>query len=161
MTDGGKSPGSRIKKKVWIRASAEVVYEALTESRHLTHWFCDKASCDAREGGELMAQWNAGKSKQKGRALITKLSPGRALELLWTDDGGGIQEKESRHTLSYEIRSKSGMTELIVIDKDDSPSDEETAIFLEQGWNSVLMELKDFCENKERSVRKSADSHNG
>ena len=159
MTDDGKSSGSRIIKKVWIRASAEVVYQALTESRHLTHWFCDKASCDPREGGELLAQWNTGKSRQKGRAIITRISPNRALDLLWTDDGAGSQEKASKHTLSYEIRTKSGMTELIMTDQDDCASDEETATFLEQGWNSVLMELKDFCENKERTVRKSADSH--
>jgi hypothetical protein len=51
------------------------------------------------------------------------------------------------------------MTELIMTDKDGSPSDEETYAFLDQGWNSVLLELKDYCENKERNNRKSGDNH--
>jgi uncharacterized protein YndB with AHSA1/START domain len=142
-----------ISKKVWILASPKVVYKALTEARELVHWFCDHAVCDPREGGELAARWRTGKTIQKGRALITHLKPGVSLELLWLDDVCGTPDALSHHTLSYEIRSKSGMTELIVIDKDISAPDEETYAFLDQGWNTVLIELKDYCERKERSAK--------
>jgi len=155
MTDevSEKSPIKQIKKRVWIKASAEVVYKALTESKELVRWFCDRASCDAREGGELSAHWKTGKSSQKGRAVFTHLIPGESMELLWIDDGQGAHTKSSAHTLSYEIKSKSGMTELVMIDTGDSPSDEETFAFLDQGWNSVLLELKDYCERRERSAK--------
>jgi len=149
----GQSPERRIKKRVWIKASAEVVYSALTESKELARWFCDRVSCDPREGGELLAYWKTGKSGQKGRAVITRLIPGISLELLWIDDGRGTDTKSSTHTLRYEIRSKSGMTELIMVDTGDSPSDEEAFAFLDQGWNSVLLELKDYCERRERSAK--------
>jgi uncharacterized protein YndB with AHSA1/START domain len=145
--------GNKIKKRVWIKASAEIVYRALTESRELQRWFCDQASCDPREGGELLACWKTGKSLQKGRAVFVHLDPGVSLELIWIDDGSGPESPNASHTLSYEIRSKSGMTELIMIDKDDSPSDEETRAFFDQGWNSVLLELKDFCERREREAK--------
>jgi uncharacterized protein YndB with AHSA1/START domain len=145
--------GSRISKRVWIKASTETVYKALTESRELERWFCDRASCDASEGKELAATWRSGKSSQKGRALFTRVVPGSILELLWIDDGDGVQTESSGHTLTYEIRSKSGMTELIVLDKDDSQADEETCQILDKGWNSVLLELKDHCERKERSAK--------
>ncbi len=155
MTDRipGEPPVNRIKKRVWIKASAEVVYRALTESNELVRWFCDRASCDPREGGELLAYWKTGKSGQKGRAVFTHLVPGNSLKLLWIDDGSGTDAENSTHTLSYEIKSKSGMTELVMIDMGDSPSDEETYAFLNQGWNSVLLELKDYCERRERSAR--------
>ncbi len=135
-------PSGRIIKKVWIRASSKVVYSALTESRELIHWFCDRASCDPREGGELVAHWRAGKANQKGRAVFTRIVPGSVVELLWTEEGN--------HTLGYEIRSKSGMTELIMTDQDDSASDDEAVSILDQGWNSVLTELREYCERKER-----------
>ena len=155
MTDQspGASPKSKIKKRVWIKASAEVVYKALTESKELARWFCDRASCDPREGGELLAYWKTGKSGQKGRAVFTRLVHRKSLELLWIDDGRGTDTGNSTHTLSYEIRLKSGMTELVMIDTDDAPSDEETFAFLDQGWNSVLLELKDYCERRERSSK--------
>jgi uncharacterized protein YndB with AHSA1/START domain len=151
--DRAHSPGSKIKKKVWIKASAEVVYRALTESKELARWFCDQASCDAREGGELTAFWKTGKSGQRGRAVFRRLVPGIALELFWIDDGQGIQGLNCGHTLSYEIRSRSGMTELIMNDTADAPLDEETSTFLDQGWNSVLLELKDYCERMERTAK--------
>jgi uncharacterized protein YndB with AHSA1/START domain len=155
VADHSALPKNTILKKVWIQASTDVIYQALTDSKDLEHWFCDKASCDPREGGELIARWNSGKSRQKGHALFTRLIPGRMLELLWVDDGSGVRQESPKHTLKYEMSFKSGMTELVMTDKDDAASDEETNAFLDQGWNSVLIELKDFCENKERNIRKS------
>jgi uncharacterized protein YndB with AHSA1/START domain len=142
----------RIVKKVWIRASTGVVYSALTKSRELIHWFCDRAAFNPGEGAEFTAWWRSGRSSQKGRAIVTRIVPGSALELLWIDEGSGTQEKSPKHTLSYEIQSKSGMTELIMTDKKESGDDEAMAI-LDQGWNSVLLELKDYCERKERSSK--------
>ncbi len=144
---------SKISKKVWIKASRATVYEALTDARQLVQWFCDRASCDPVEEKELVAFWKAGKLLQKGRAVFTRVVPGSSLELVWIDDGGGDSEQRSGHTLSYEIRSKSGMTELIMTDRDADAPDEETCEILDRGWNSVLMELKDFCERKERLAK--------
>lgn len=144
---------NRISKKVWIRASAATVYQALTESKELVRWFCDRASCEAREGKELVVSWKTGKSSQQGRAVFTRVVPGSSLELRWTDDGDGEKPEGPEHTLSYDIRSKAGMTELLMLDKDDSQCDEETCQLLDQGWNSVLLELKDYCERKDRSSK--------
>jgi uncharacterized protein YndB with AHSA1/START domain len=154
----GASRGSRISKKVWIKASPETVYKALTESKELVHWFCDRASCDAREGKEFIASWKTGKSGQKGRALFTRVVPESILELVWVEDGNSAQASDSKHTLSYEIKSKSGMTELIMIDKDEAYPDDETIEFLDKGWNSVLLELKDYCERKERTAKPRSTS---
>ena len=145
----GGSPYSKIQKRVWIKASPDVVFQALTDSRDLVHWFCDRASCDAREGGELVAHWRMRRSTPRGRAVFTRIVPGAVVELLWVDDGGGVAKSE--HTLRYQIRSRTGLTEVEMLDRDDSTSDEETYACLDQGWNSVLLELKDYCERKERS----------
>jgi len=149
----GSFSSGRIVKKVWIKASTTVVYSALTESGELMHWFCDRASINPIEGGEFTASWKAGRAGQKGRAVVTRIVPGSALDLLWVDDGKGVQEKTSTHTLGYEIRSKSGMTELVMTDKDESASDDEELAAFDQGWNSVLLELKDYCERRERSSK--------
>jgi uncharacterized protein YndB with AHSA1/START domain len=153
VTTRAPSPENKIIKRVWIKASSEVVYKALTDAKELVRWFSDQASCDLREGGELAARWRAGKASQKGRARFTRLIPNVSVELLWIDDGRGAPEPDSGHTLSYEIRSKSGMTELVMIDTDESAPDEETYAILDTGWNSVLMELKEYCERRERSAK--------
>jgi len=154
------SAKNRIEKKVWIKASAEIVFGALTDSRELGHWFCDRAVCTPREGGEFLAFWKTGKSGQEGRAVFTRFVPNSALELLWIDDGRGTGEGSSRHTLNYSIRSKSGMTEVVMVDTEDPASDEETYDLLDRGWNSVLLELKEYCERRERAgkVRQGSKS---
>jgi len=143
---------SRIIKKIWIKASTAIVYGALTDSKELSHWFCDRASCEPKEGGELAAWWKSGKSSQTGRAVITRIVPESFIEFLWIDDGHEKRENSQPHTLVYELCSKSGLTALVMTDNDEAASDEEENALLAQGWNSVLLELKDYCERKERST---------
>lgn len=83
------------------------------------------------------------------------------LELLWIEDGRDMLPGSPKHTLSYTIKSKSGMTEVIMTDNDDAAADEETYAFLDSGWNSVLLELKDFCERRERSLKLRPESKAG
>ena len=148
---------NKIQKKVWIQASAEIVFQALTKAGALEQWFCDKASSDPRAEGELLAQWNAGKTRRKGRAIFTRFEPPSGLTLLWMNDVHG-EDEAATHTLTYEICARSGMTELAMTDSGEEEMDEEALDFLTQGWNSVLLELKDYCEHKERAAKKKLNT---
>jgi len=147
-----------IEKRVWIQASAETVFQALTETGALEQWFCDKAYSNPRIEGELIAQWNDGKTKRKGRAIFTRFETPSGLALHWVDDGRG-EDAAAAHTLSYEIHPRSGMTELVMTDGGEMEMDEETLDFLAQGWNAVLLELKEYCEHKERAAKKRSNFH--
>jgi len=142
-----------IEKKVLIQASASLVYRALTEAKDLLQWFCDRANSDPRVGGELKAYWKT--AAQEGRAVFTKLEPNSAVELHWVDDGqsanAGLQ---SNHTLTYRIQAGRDCTVVTMSDQDSRAPDEETLALLGEGWNSVLLELKDYCERKERSAKR-------
>jgi len=153
MADNQQPGAGTIKKRVWIRASPELVYEVLTDTRELTHWFCDRASGQVREGGELLAYWKTGPFIREGRALVTRFVPGSALELLWIGDGYGAETGKASHRLSYTIRQRAGATEVIMLDDDEVVTDHESVALLDRGWNSVLMELKNYCEYRERSAR--------
>lgn len=147
-----------IEKKVWIQASAEIVFQALTRAKALEQWFCDKASSNPRAEGEFFAQWNDGKTSRKGHAIFTRFEPSSGLTLRWVNDVHG-ENAAATHTLSYEIHPRSGMTELVMTDCDEVETDAETLDFLTQGWNAVLLELKDYCEYKERAVKKRNAVH--
>ena len=149
---------NRIEKKVWVQASAEIIFHALTKAEALEQWFCDKASSNPCAKGELAAQWNDGKNKRKGRAIFTRFEPPSGLTLHWVDDGRG-EDDAAAHTLNYEIHPRSGMTELVMTDSDETEIDGETLDFLAHGWNAVLLELKDYCEHKERAAKKRPTVH--
>jgi uncharacterized protein YndB with AHSA1/START domain len=141
----------QIQKKVLIQAPPPVVFAALTDARDLARWFCDRASSDPREGGELNAYWKSGKTGIKGCARYLKIEPNAAVELVWIDDGQNVPPETPTHLLSYSIRSKRGTCEVLMCDRDETTLDEEALALLNSGWNSVLLELKDYCERKARA----------
>ncbi len=142
----------QIEKRVLIQASPSIVYKALTDARDLMRWFCDRAASDPREGGELTAFWKSGKSGIRGRAVFSKLVPVSFVELTWLDEGNGPIE-DARHVFRYSIRHRRGTTEVALRDENGAPMEEESLALLSEGWNYVLQDLKDYCEQKERAAK--------
>lgn len=150
------SKGS-IQKKVLIQASPGVIFRALTEAKDVVQWFCDRATSDPRVGGEFRAYWRMGGGQaQRGRAIFSALVPDAQVELHWVDEGDDETAKAARHTICYTIRLKRGTAEVTV--RDDGPpfADDETFELLSEGWISVLRDLKEHCESKQRSTRRHA-----
>jgi uncharacterized protein YndB with AHSA1/START domain len=151
--ENSASNNGKIHKRVLIRASPGIVYHALTSAKDLAEWFCDRAVADPRIGGEIIAYWKTGKSGLKGRGVFTRLVPESLVEILWVDEGAGQHEGEAHHVLTYAIARKWGDTEVTMEDNDYPPPDDDDYEILDKGWNTVLLELKDHCEQKERSIK--------
>jgi uncharacterized protein YndB with AHSA1/START domain len=152
-----ENPGAGIiEKKVLIQASPAVIFRALTEAKDLAQWFCDRAVSDPRVGGELKAYWRLGNGgqAQRGRAVFTALTPGSQVELHWVDEGDGEGAGSGRHTICYTIHLKRGTAEVSVRDEGPLFGDDESLEVLSQGWISVLRDLKEHCESKQRSTRR-------
>lgn len=148
-----------IEKRVLIEAPPAIIFQALTEAKDLIRWFCDRATSEPRIGGELKAYWKTGRTAQKGRAVFTQMVPQALVELLWVDDLQEANNDQARHLLTYQIQPKRSGSEVAVCDKDHPPPDDETFEILSEGWNSVLLELKDYCERKARSMKRKPGSH--
>ncbi len=148
----------KIEKKVLIQASPAVIYRALTEAKDVMHWFCDRATSDPRIGGEFRAYWRMGSKgqAQRGRAVFTALVPDAQVDLHWTDEGSDETAAPVSHTISYSIRLKRGTAEVSVRDEGPPFADDETLELLSAGWISLLRDLKEHCESKERSSRRHA-----
>jgi uncharacterized protein YndB with AHSA1/START domain len=147
--------GSVICKRVLIQAQPSVVYQALTDARELTRWFCDRCSSDARVGGELVASWKSG---EQGRAVFTRMVPDAEVEIEWIDDGR-LPAGAATQTTSYTILARRGTSEVTMRDADRGSRDQATLALFGEGWNSVLWDLKDYCERKQRSSRRKIQSN--
>jgi uncharacterized protein YndB with AHSA1/START domain len=152
-----ENPGTGvIERKVLIQASPDVIFRALTEAKEVAQWFCDRVTSDPRVGGELKAYWRVGLGgqAQRGRAIFTTLVPGAQVELQWIDEGDGADNAAGRHTICYMIRIKRGTSEVTVRDEGPPFADEESCTVLGEGWISVLRDLREHCESKQRSSRR-------
>ena len=49
--------GSPLEFTLELAAPRPRVFAALTEARHLSHWFCDEAESDPRAGGVMTLRW--------------------------------------------------------------------------------------------------------
>jgi uncharacterized protein YndB with AHSA1/START domain len=153
--NGSRSTGI-IEKRVLIQASPAVIFRALTEAKDIAQWFCDRATSDPKVGGELKAFWRMGShgQTQRGRAIFTALVPDSEVQLHWVDEGGSETDGAVHHTIRYTIRLKRGTSEVSMHDEGPPFTDEETFDLLDQGWISILRDLKEHCEDKERSARR-------
>jgi uncharacterized protein YndB with AHSA1/START domain len=143
----------RIEKKVMIKATPAIVFEALTNAADLARWFCDRAASNPQEGGELVASWKTRDADRVGRAIFTRIVRNSILELRWIYEQGEDVGEGSRHILSYTIQPKHGGAEVAMRDEDELHLDEEALEAISQGWNGALLELKDHCERKRRSLK--------
>jgi uncharacterized protein YndB with AHSA1/START domain len=161
MATNTESKGGIVQKKVLIRAAPGTVFRALTDAAELTDWFCDRACVDLRVGGGLEASWRHGKEIRNGRAVFRHLQPPALIELVWVDEGYGEPAGDQDHTLIYTIRSRRDGSELLVRDEGGPIPDPEDMTILEEGWISVLRDLKEHCEARERSSRprKAVEQH--
>lgn len=152
-TKTSHSGGGLIQKRVLIQASPETIYSALTDAKELVRWFCDRADSDPRPGGEFRAQWHTGGVGRYGLALFREVVPFSYVALDWVDEGDD-QKDGVRHQLTYNIRSGRYGCEVVIRDEGRPLPDQEALSILEDGWITVLRDLKDHCEAKERSLRR-------
>jgi uncharacterized protein YndB with AHSA1/START domain len=145
-----------IEKRVLIQAAPGVIFRALTDAKDLAQWFCDRVTADPQVGGELKAWWRTGTGgkAQRGCAIFTKLVPDAQVELQWIDEGVGEKAGTCRHVIGYTIRFRRGTSEVSIRDQGPPFADEESMQALSQGWISVLRDLKDHCESRQRSTRR-------
>src|SRR5437868_5381192 len=73
--------GRTIEKEIFIRATPERVWRALTEQAELARWFMREATLDLRPGGALTHDW--GHSRKGGTFLV--VDPPRQFVFTWDE----------------------------------------------------------------------------
>jgi uncharacterized protein YndB with AHSA1/START domain len=75
-----KHDWSQVTLKIEIKASPDKVYQAWTDARLITRWFCVKAACDPRKN----SRWSMHKGCETGWAFFLtnlKAYPERGIDL--------------------------------------------------------------------------------
>ena len=80
-----------IEREIVVPASADEVWEALTEPDLLEEWFATEVDLDAQPGGSGVFRWGNGEER---RAVVREAEPGERLVLEWEDEGEVVLELE-------------------------------------------------------------------
>ncbi len=117
-----------VERSVVVAASAERVWEALTDSSLLEEWFADEVELEPWEGGELVCRYADGEERRGEVALVEEAE---RLAFEWHREGEGPSRVE------LTIDAVADGTRVTVIESGDWPA----PTLLAAGWSARLRAL--------------------
>ena len=135
------------KASVTIRASAEVVWDALTNPELIKkYFFGTNAVSDWKKGSSLKftGEWEGKTYEDKGTILDTV--PGKLFRYTYWSSMGKLEDKpENYATVTYELVPAGDETILNITQ--DQVANEEAREHSEKNWQYILREMKKFIES--------------
>lgn len=133
-----------IEASVEIDASAEAVWQAITDGDAVANWFAPIASAEPGEGGQLTVSWGAGAA---WTSRITVWEPNRHLRLA-DELPEEAADQGAAMVLDYHLGSRNGKTLVTVVNSGLSadPSWGDTVHMMTNGWRFFLWNLKHYLE---------------
>lgn len=136
-----------IRKTIAINASREQVFSALTNSDEILQYFpLNKVESDWQEGAEVFYKGEVnGVSFTDFGVIETLTSPSNYTYRYWSDNHGTARVPENHITISYELDSNDGFTQLTVV-QSNIRSSELYAQMDNEVWDYLLGKLKQYVE---------------
>lgn len=131
--------GRTLEKEVFIKASPERIFRALTEPAELERWFVQKAEIDLRPGGAIRLEW-APDAVETGTILA--LEPAHRLSFSWQ------ALEPSPTTITFELIAENGGTRLRLTHTGIGQGEDWDRYYnaVNPGWNAHLTNLTAWLE---------------
>jgi uncharacterized protein YndB with AHSA1/START domain len=131
--------GRSLEKDVFINATPERVFQALTRKDEMERWFVQKAEVDLRPGGAIRLEWGPG-AVETGRIVV--LEPPHRLSYSWE------ALEPSPTTITFELTPESGGTRLHLIHTGIGDGEDWDNYYtsVNGGWNAHLNNLTAWLE---------------
>jgi uncharacterized protein YndB with AHSA1/START domain len=131
--------GRSLEKELFIKATPERVFQALTKKDDLERWFLVKAEVDLRPGGAIRFEWGPGVFNV-GKILV--LEPPHRLSYSWE------ALEPSPTTITFELTAENDGTRLHLIHTGIGEGEDWDTYYtsVNGGWNAHLTNLTAWLE---------------
>ena len=131
--------GRSLEKELFIKASPERVFQALTRKEELERWFLVKAEMEQRPGGAIRFEWGSG-LVETGKVLV--FEPPHRLSFTWE------AVEPSATTITFELIPENDGTRLRLTHSGIGRGEDWDGYYssVEEGWGSHLNALKAWLE---------------
>jgi uncharacterized protein YndB with AHSA1/START domain len=131
--------GRSLEKELFIKATPERVFQALTEKEDLERWFVKKAEIDLRPGGAIRLEW-AQDAVEIGKILV--LEPPHRLSYTWE------ALEPSPTTITFELTAENDGTRLRLIHTGIGEGEDWDTYYtsVNSGWSVHLKNLTAWLE---------------
>jgi uncharacterized protein YndB with AHSA1/START domain len=127
------SPGGnsrKVEQHVWIKASPEKVFGALTEAAELKNWWPKDAASDPKQGGKLTLTWMNGSKMESSFKTFT---PGKEVSYAFYTE-----------QLCFKLEAKDDGTTLTIVHECTA----EDVLHVAETWGFLRANLKSWLEHK-------------
>lgn len=126
--------GRTLEKEIFIKASPQRVFQALTTKEELERWFLVKAEVDLRPGGAIMFEWGPG-MVEVGKILVCE--PPHRLSYTWEAMEPGPT------TITFELMAEDDGTHLRLIHTGIGEGEDWDTYYnsVNSGWSAHLVDL--------------------
>ncbi len=143
-----------IERDLWIDASIDRVWTAITDPVEVNQWFGDRCSYDVREGATGVMQWG----DDAFRMIVVAVVPPRYFAYRWVtprDDDHSIPFDQMPTTLvEFTLESVDGGTRLRLVESGfaSHPDDSREGNYADnsQGWTEELGDLEEYLARQRR-----------
>ncbi len=131
--------GRSLEKELFINATPQRVFQALTEKADLERWFVQKAEVDLRPGGAIRFEW-APNAVEIGTILV--LDPPHRLSYSWE------ALEPSPTTITFELTAENDGTRLHLIHTGIGEGEDWDSYYtsVDSGWSAHLIDLTTWLE---------------
>ncbi|MHB8645376.1 MAG: SRPBCC family protein [Thermomicrobiales bacterium] len=148
MATTQESTGRTIEKEIFIRATPERVFRALTEKADLEAWFVKEATVDLRVGGALRLFWDP----ESVEGVFLEVDPPRRVVFTWDER----PQVEGITTSAFTLTAEGDGTRLHLIHSGFGSGTAWDRLFegVNSGWESELENLRVYIEAGTRKARR-------
>jgi len=131
--------GRSLEKELFINATPQRVFQALTEKEDLERWFLVKAEVDLRPGGAIRFEWGPG-MVEVGKILVCE--PPHRLSYSWEAFEAGPT------TVTFELTRENAGTRLHLIHTGIGVGEDWDNYYtaVDSGWSAHLIDLTTWLE---------------
>ena len=139
----------RIEREIFIKASQDRVWAALTEPEHIARWFGDSAEVDLQPGGKMVFGWT---EYGNHHAVVERVEPPGFFSYRWGHGAEVVPAAGNSTLVEFTLTPAGSGTVLRVVETGFAGldgSDEEKATAVREnteGWANELGELQQYAE---------------
>jgi uncharacterized protein YndB with AHSA1/START domain len=134
---------------VFIRASAEQIWDAITKPEFTTKYFYGSAVDSTFEPGSPFLSWTADRSMKLVDGEIVESDPPRLLRHTWRALYDEETAREPHSRVTWEIEPQDGGFTKLTVVHDELEAAPKTAESVAGGWMYILSGLKTLLETGE------------
>lgn len=142
-----------IEREIHIEATPEVVFDVISNPRHLVHWFPDRAELDPTPGGRGVLTFTTAGADHVAPVMVVEAQPYSLFSFRWSQPEGAEATDHNSLLVRFELVPTGAGTTLRMTESNfDGRGLDDARVLADyedhlQGWAQIMPRLAPYAES--------------